>query len=785
MRKLLLLINALLLVVSSNANLLENGDFETWNNNETFPTVWGTSTLLTGASINKIQTNVFSGNNALQAQYTSTTSHSRFNTSYFNVTPGARYKLTYFTKGIVNLRWIVLTPNGIAPRAPVDGDPNLPASDYSISGTQLQNNNWTKRECYFDVPADVTELEYCLHFSYNATVAPYHFSIDKVSFSLVQPNDGSPWQSDLVKIDQSGKLSYFPDDFGYYVPDFSAAGYRGGGVALPYVPTVKTITALKGDNTSSIQAAIDEVGQLPLVNGIRGAVLLQAGLYNVSGSITIDYDGVVLRGVGQGSSSTTSTILHATGTQQRTFIYIGNKNSSNNWTSKIGSNLYVVDSYLPAGENKIKLTSTTSLSVGNQIILQQDDTQAWLDAIEGGVGNSGALPWTLADNLYIPYNRYITAIDYTNNIVTLDAPLYYGFRKSLSQSYVYKLNTSNIVKEVGIENLRVDCDFDPTVITTDDAGTYQSDESHPWDAISFISVENGWAKDVTVVHFGGSSFILSSTTRSTIKDCSAIDPISIITGERRYGFNTAGRCQLVLFDNCYARNGRHHFVSNGTSTASGNVYLRCRSDLAYAASEGHRKWSSGYLFDNYKEIAYNGTYDHTLALYNRGDYGTSHGWSMVTGVAWNCDLTTGNPTKGHLIIQQPPTGQNFAIGCKAAAIDNISTYYGPQGYIEGANNIGQLQPASLYDAQLTARINNSTKITDVFSKNTHPHTFRFIYTGEPIKVRMDDISSKSVLIIFSLAGQVMYQTTIENSQSRVKLGSIPKGLYIANIKPLL
>jgi hypothetical protein len=266
-----LLIFALLLVVTGiRANMLENGDFETWHSAEAFPVGWGTTTLLTDATINKIQTNVFSGSNALQAQYTLTTSHSRFNSPNFNVTPGARYKLTFFTKGTAVLRWIVMSPNGVAPRAPVEGEPHLPASDYNSAGIKLQNSSWTKRECYFDVPSDITETDYCLHFSINATVAPHHFSIDKVSLKAVQPDDGSPWQSELVSMDETGKLTYTPDDMGYSIPDFSAAGYRGGGVVLPDVPVVKTISAIAGDNTAHIQAALDEVGNLPLVNGIRG-----------------------------------------------------------------------------------------------------------------------------------------------------------------------------------------------------------------------------------------------------------------------------------------------------------------------------------------------------------------------------------------------------------------------------------------------------------------------------------------------------------------------------------
>jgi len=787
MRKLFSFLFLWLVVISAQANLLENGDLEQWDSGQTFPTGWGTSTLLTNASIVKLSSGAFSGTNALQAQYALTSSHSRFNSPYFNVVPGARYKLSFFTKGSAVLRWIVLTPKGIAPRAPADGDPNLPASNYTSSGTKLQNANWTKWECFFDVPADISELEYCLHFSYNATAAPHHFSVDKLSMTMVQPDDGSPWQSELVTMDGNGKLQYFPDDMGYSIPDFSAAGYRGGGVELPEVPVLKTITAIAGDNTQHIQSALDEVGNLPLVNGIRGAVLLKAGLYPVSGILYVNKAGVVIRGEGEGSSSTNSTIILATGNtpEKRTLIYLGNRTSPNEWSSKLTSNFPVQDDYLPAGTRTVRLNSSNSLNIGDQVVLRHDVTQAWLDAIEGGVGASGAAPWTLSDNHFIPYNRYITAIDRGTHTITLDAPLYYGFRKSLSQAYVYKMSTTNIIKEVGVENLRIRTEYNSSVKTTAAPyGTYSSDEDHAMNGVEFVSVENGWAQNVTLEYFGGMGFLINRTTRTTIKDCSVIDPISIIEGGKRYAFNTHSFAQLNLFENCYAQKSRHGYISNGTSTASGNVFLRCKSDLAFAASEGHRRWSSGYLFDNYQEIAYNGTVTSTLAFHNRGTYGTSHGWGLVTGVAWNCDLSAGSPTRGHLIVQQPPTGQNFAIGTRSAKVDGNGPFPGPTGYIEGTNRKGPLQPASLYEAQLNQRTITSVRTVDEDPKSPFANGYKFFNQGHLIEVPNDAIVSKSNLMIFNTTGQLVLKVSVMESPTHIDLTHLPAGMYIGLIAPI-
>jgi hypothetical protein len=44
--------------------------------------------------------------------------------------------------------------------------------------------------------------------------------------------------------------------------DFSHAGYKGGGVALPSARAARTLRPVAGDSTAQIQAAIDEVSRL-------------------------------------------------------------------------------------------------------------------------------------------------------------------------------------------------------------------------------------------------------------------------------------------------------------------------------------------------------------------------------------------------------------------------------------------------------------------------------------------------------------------------------------------
>src|SRR5436190_9352779 len=109
-----------------------------------------------------------------------------------------------------------------------------------------------------------------------------------------------------------GKLTYVPDEQGNVIHDASHAGYGGGGVAIPTIPIRETIWPVAGDNTASVQAAIDKVAALPLDrNGFRGTVLLRAGYYRLAAPLTINASGIVLRGEGMGD---TGTILVGTGT---------------------------------------------------------------------------------------------------------------------------------------------------------------------------------------------------------------------------------------------------------------------------------------------------------------------------------------------------------------------------------------------------------------------------------------------------------------------------------------
>src|SRR5690606_38434201 len=116
------------------------------------------------------------------------------------------------------------------------------------------------------------------------------------SFSIINLNaqDIHPTTS-LVYPGVDGKLVYVQDSLGNKIPDFSNAGYKGGGVPIPTVAIKATIWPVLGDNSNRIQKAIDSVSNLtPDQHGFRGTILLKMGYYNLEKPLYIKTSGVVL-----------------------------------------------------------------------------------------------------------------------------------------------------------------------------------------------------------------------------------------------------------------------------------------------------------------------------------------------------------------------------------------------------------------------------------------------------------------------------------------------------------
>ncbi|TVQ03113.1 MAG: T9SS C-terminal target domain-containing protein [Balneolaceae bacterium] len=478
---------------------------------------------------------------------------------------------------------------------------------------------------------------------------------------------------------ENDKLTYISDRDGNRIPDFSHAGYHGGGVPLPNAPVRITISPVPGDNTQHIQDAINSMRNFPAdQNGIRGAVKLNPGVYNINGNLYLNRSGVILRGTGGGSDPAQNSIIRVSRDVQGTVLLIGDERVV--WHRQAGERVNIVTDFVPVGSRTFEVEDASSFNVGDNVIIRHISTRAWLSAVNGG-DTAGAPPWE-PGFLDIFFNRNITNIE--ENKISIDAPVYNQLDRRLSQSVMYKPDRRYIVSEVGVENLRIEIQTNGPMA-----------DNHAAHGIIFRGVENGWANNVTVLHFRFTGIGTNTSRNITIKNSRALDPHSPLTGERRYNFNTQHFSNNILFSNITSTNGRRDFVSNGTSVASGIVFHNSRSVGAINSSEGHQKWSQALLYDN---ITFDDAQHYfVLALYNRGNFGSSHGWSSAHSVAWNV-----NANGRYIFIQKPPTAQNYGIG-NQGRVSGSGIFDHPDGYIEGTNLIPN--PESLYLAQLEQRLN--------------------------------------------------------------------------------
>ena len=60
---------------------------------------------------------------------------------------------------------------------------------------------------------------------------------------LLLAANGASAQAQWVHFNTNGTLAYYADNLTNRLPDFSFAGYQGGGVCLPNVPVKQTLSA--------------------------------------------------------------------------------------------------------------------------------------------------------------------------------------------------------------------------------------------------------------------------------------------------------------------------------------------------------------------------------------------------------------------------------------------------------------------------------------------------------------------------------------------------------------
>ena len=498
--------------------------------------------------------------------------------------------------------------------------------------------------------------------------------------------------SAFVKCGADQKLSYVADgQTGATVLDFSGAGYRGGGKALPVMPVAQTLAPSGGDDTDAIQAALTAAGKRAAdANGWRGRVVLAPGTYTVSKTLTLTTSGVALEGTASQGPQATTLVL--AGSANLLLSVQGSANASVSGTS------YTVQGVpVPAGTDKLTLNTASGLQVGDAVRVISPRNLAWITMVWGGTyppvrdGNTQAAWGTsMVSNM----SRTIVAI--SGNVVQLDAPLadtlpaasYAGSPGATVQ----KEAATGYVREVGLSHVRLQGRFVAGDLTAD-----------LLTGVRFNQVENAWLDDVDATDFGDSTAYLAPQTRAiTVQDVRTTRTGAQDGSAKPFDFTLYG--QRILVQGCVSNGNKTFYACQNSAGATGPSVIQNYRVNGAGTFEPHQRWSPGILFDNIY-IPAGG-----IALKDRGVGGSGQGWGTGFSVAYNSLAGLTNTSSsgmdalpGHT-INQPPGSFNLGIGLvgpnRSAA---ASSRYDSAGQPVG--------PASVWAHQLWQRLGDEALAT--------------------------------------------------------------------------
>ncbi|PRP82251.1 hypothetical protein PROFUN_06263 [Planoprotostelium fungivorum] len=500
-------------------------------------------------------------------------------------------------------------------------------------------------------------------------------------------------QSDLVKYDSKGRLAYTKNSQGDRIMDYSSVGYRGG-QALPdpsVIPTKVTLNPSGGDDTATIQAALNKVAALPLdSNGFRGAVYLRPGTFHIS-TLTLSASGVILRGAGLDSSR--GTTIQTKSDVMPIQIYGSTK-------AQLGTKKYfLTKTNVPFGGNTLPMQSTAGLKVGDSVYIYSTITAKFIHLLgmDQMVRDGEAQRWITAGQT-VTTDRVIVAV--TNNSITLDAGFPDSIRPELFDSdkdlpYVVTY-TWDRLQNVGVENLRA---IHPATTESNTDGFIDIDKAY-----------NCWVRSLFLQDYGtgGKARLASDELRvRTVVTTQGDSKMITIQGlDIRYTYTdnkiaappqilSMLGTQILHRDSNITGGGKFWPMSSGSPRARGptvhyNVNINAGSG---AQAVPHMRWSTGILYDNIVNP------QGSVAISYRGIMGSGHGWTMGWGVIWNCEAATlcaQNPSNMYN-SSTPVLYHNWLVGGKGK---NIPGYQSTE-LIGTYDHVGTMvSPDSLYIAQV-------------------------------------------------------------------------------------
>lgn len=463
--------------------------------------------------------------------------------------------------------------------------------------------------------------------------------------------------------------------------DYSYCGYERSEQPIPDAAVKVYVQPTGGDDAPLIQQAIDMVSrQKPDARlGVRGAVLLGDGVFNLATPLRIRTSGVVLRGSGRDR-----TILRKTGYDRGALLYIEGQ------PQRIYGDTVDVEN-TPAGALSIGVKSLPKTwTTGTRLLVWRPSTADWIRSLGcesfGGGQRMGYWAWHPGD-IDLRWNRRI--MSYKGNTLALDAPVTLSIEQRWGGAKAVAYTQPGLLERCGVENLTLESDYDRTL---------PKDENHCWDGVSITDAENCWVRMVTFRHFAGSSVVVGrSASQVTVEDCKSLAPVSEIGGLRRRTYLVLG--EKTLFQRCYSEYGINDYAAGHTAPGP-NAFVQCDSWQSYGPSGSISSMAPGLLFD-LVNIDGNDLLFRNLELEKFGA-----GWNTANSTLWQC-------TAAGLFCYSPDTlNRNYSIGCWGQIVGN--------GEYSKMNE--HVKPYSAYRDQLLKRLTTDRDEIDkrcrVLERNT-------------------------------------------------------------------
>jgi len=445
--------------------------------------------------------------------------------------------------------------------------------------------------------------------------------------------------------------------------DYSYCGYKASNDSLPIVPAVAQVMCGQGDMTQQLQQAIDQVARLPLKNGVRGAIQLEAGTYTLSGRLQIHASGIVLRGAGADC-----TRLVVQGTNRQPAILIEGEASA-----------------LSSDTVWIQDQDFSPLAEGKEYVIVHPSTKEWIKSLGCDIygGGISALGWKPGDvDATFRRTKQQNNTKNANNGLSAPIPMFWGEDKV----FALPVAKNGRILNCGVENL---------CIVAEVKSDNPKDEQHLWTGISIEHAEDCWVRCVNFEQLAGSGVIVQpDAQRITVEDCLYRNPVSEEANHRRNAFYVMG--QQTLVQRCVADHAMHAFAT-GWAAAGPNAFVQCEAREALSYSGAIDAWSTGLLMDL---VDIDG---HDIVMANITQDNNGAGWTSANGMCWNS-------TASRILCSSPDTlnvNRAFGTWCQ----------FSGNGIWKSTND--HIQPRSLYYAQLEARLQNDS--LNVKPLNVNPY----------------------------------------------------------------